>query len=161
MAQIKFSVNGDVQLSRNLRVLATKVANLKGFLGNALDIVEKRTDEIFSNKGSNVKKNPKWKPLSKSTLKARENRWGYYKKTPKNPSVLRWTGNLQDNKTKAVTNRMGMLAFNASYGIYHQQGRGNLPRRAVIDLSNEVNAAIVKSLHGKIEKDIGVFGVQI
>jgi len=160
MALIRFAVEGDIQLSRNLRVLVANLQNMKDFFGESLEIVEKRTDASFRKKGRNTQKSPKWKPLAKSTKLAREKRWGYYKKTPKNPSVLRWTGNLQDNKTKAVTNKSGVLAFNADYGIYHQKGGGSLPKRAVIDLSNEVNSAIVKSLHGKIQRDIGVFGLQ-
>ena len=152
---------GEKQLSRNLRVLVDNLQDMKEFFSESLDIVAKRTDEIFQKKGMNTQKSPKWKLLAKSTKLAREKRWGYYKKTPKNPSVLRWTGNLQDNKTKAVTNKSGVLAFNADYGIYHQKGGGSLPKRAVIDLSNEVNSAIVKSLQGKIQRDVGVFGVQV
>ncbi len=160
MAQIRFSVDGDVQLSRNLRVFAENVKDMKEFMGEALDIVEKRSDSLFARKGSNTQKNPKWKPLAKSTKLARQKRWGYYKKPPKNPSTLRWTGNLQDNKTKAVSDKSGMLAFNADYGIHHQRGGQNLPKRAVIDLSNETNSEMIRALQKKVERDIGVFGLQ-
>ncbi len=161
MAQIKFSVVGDIQLSRNLRVLTKNLRNLKGFFDESLKIVEERTDEVFQGKGKNMEKSPKWKPLSASTQKARKMRWGYYKKTPKNPSVLRWTGNLQDNRKRTVTNKSGKLQFDADYGIHHQRGSGNLPRRAVVDISNRTVAEMVRALQGKIEKAVGVFGIQV
>lgn len=83
--EMKFVVNGEVQLSRNLRVLVQNVANLQGFFGDALGIVEKKSNQIWATAGANVEKNPKWKGLAPSTQKARERRWGYYKKAPSNP----------------------------------------------------------------------------
>lgn len=160
MAELKFSVQGEVQLSRNLRVFAKNIANLKPFFEDALDIVENKSNQIWATAGSNVEKNPKWKGLAPSTQKARERRWGYYKKAPSSPKVLRWTGKLQDDKTKEVTKSRGVLAYNAPYAVYHQEGGGRLPRRAIIDLDNGTNTLLVKALQKKINDEIGIFGNQ-
>lgn len=61
------------------------------FYKDALDLIEKRSDELFAQRGQNAEKAEKWRALSPRTVKARERRWGYYKKTPINPTVLRWT----------------------------------------------------------------------
>lgn len=73
--EIKWSVNGDIQLSRNLRVFVTQLSKMRDFYGEAVEIIEKKSDEVFAKAGANVQKNPKWSPLAASTLKARERRW--------------------------------------------------------------------------------------
>lgn len=152
--QITFRVNGQEQLSRNLRTLVVQLPQMEEFFEEALGIVEKRTDELFSQRGNNVEKNPKWRPLSARTEKARERRWGYYKKEPRNPTTLRWTGNLQDNRTKIIERTRAIYQHNAPYAIYHQEGSAKLPQRAIIDLDNRTNQEIVRAMQSKIERDI-------
>lgn len=119
--EIRWSVNGDVQLSRNLRLFVTNLSKMREFYDDAVGIIETKSDQIFSKSGGNVEKNPKWAPLAPSTLKARERRWGYYKNAPSSPSTLRWTGKLQTNRTKVVNDSLGSLTFNQPYAIYHQE----------------------------------------
>lgn len=161
MAKIKLVIDGQVQLSRNLRVFSGKISNMKDFYQDAVKVVEDRTDDIFRQKGSNVEKSNKWEKLSAGTLRARERRYGYYKKTPNRPSVLRWTGRLQEDLTKIVTSTRGKLTFNAPYAIYHQRGGGNLPKRVIVDLSRQTNTEIVKALQKKVQRDMGIFGRQV
>lgn len=134
---------------------------MEEFFNEALGLIEKRTDEIFKSRGSTNEKSDKWRDLAPSTKKARERRWGYYKKEPKNPTTLRWTGNLQDNRTKTIERTRAIYQHNAPYAIYHQTGGGKLPQRAIIDLDNGTNREIVRALQAKIERDIGVFGTQV
>lgn len=49
--QIKFTVNGVDQLSRNLRTLVTQLPRMEEFYKDALDIIEQRSDDIFKGKG--------------------------------------------------------------------------------------------------------------
>ena len=58
---------------------------------SAIDVVEKRENEIFSQQGQQMGKVPNWKPLASSTEQARANRWGHYKNPPNNPGINRWT----------------------------------------------------------------------
>lgn len=50
MAQIRFNVSGDVQLSRNLRIAADNISDLKSFHKEAIKIMGKRSDDLFANK---------------------------------------------------------------------------------------------------------------
>lgn len=162
MAQIRFVVNGDVQLSRNLRIAANQIQNLEWFFSDALNIVEDKSDSIWSSWWTNVEKSPKWKQLAPSTLRARANWWWYYwKVAPSNPWLMRWSWNLQNNKTKTVTKNSWILSYNASYAWYHQDWWRSLPRRAIIDLDNWTNDKIVKSLQKTINDIIWIFWKQV
>lgn len=159
--ELKFKVSGHTQMARNLRIFAADIGDLREFLVDALDIVQERSDELFSAEGSNVEKANTWAPLSARTIKARERGWGYYKRTPSSPSVLRWTGNLQENRTVMITGNKGTLTFNAPYAAYHQDPRGgSLPRRVVVDLSNPTNRLIVSALQSFVHQKVGIFGRQ-
>ena len=158
--EMRWSVNGDVQLSRNLRVFVTNLSKMSEFFADAVWIIENKSDQIFKQTWSNVEKNPKWSPLAASTLKARANRWGYYKNAPASPSVLRWTGRLQSDRTKVINDKLGSLTFNAPYAVYHQEWSNKLPRRAMIDIDNQSAADMVRALQSKINKDIWISGLQ-
>lgn len=159
--QLTFTVNWQVQLSRNLRTLVTQLPNMGEFFKDALDIVEKRTDEVFASKWSNVEKSERWKDLAPSTKRARERKWWYYKKTPNKPSTLRWTWRLQEDRTKIIERDRAIYQHNAPYAIYHQEWGWRLPKRAIIDLDNRTNQEIVRAMQSKIQRDIWIFGTQI
>lgn len=161
MAGLRFEVAGDVELSRNLNVLIDKLDNLDEFFDDALDLVEKKSERIFATKGAVVEKGSKWKGLAKSTKKARSRRWGYYKSSPSSPSVLRWTGNLQKSKYRRVSKKQAEFGYTADYAIHHQKPYGkNPPTRKIIDFDNQLNTEMVRALQKKINKDIGISGLQ-
>lgn len=160
MVQLTFAVQGHTQMARNLRVFAADLKHLDEFFTEALQIIGARSDELFQSEGSKVMKANTWAPLAPSTIKARQKRWGYYKRSPSSPATLRWTGNLQGNRTTTITSDKGALTFNAPYAVYHQKGGGTLSRRVVVDLSNPTNMAIVKALQKLIHSKLGIFGRQ-
>jgi len=160
--QLNFNIAGVEQVSRNLRILAVEVPKLNEVFKNMLDIVEARTDAIFDAQGSNVEKAGTWPGLAESTLKARKNRWGYYKRAPSRPSVMRWTGNMQQGRTRSVTKDTAKLTFTAKQAIYHQNGNGNRPpQRVIVDLSNPTIVEMVRTLQTHIQEKIGIFGRQV
>lgn len=167
MPQLQFSVDGHKQLSRNARLFAKELEDMREFFQEAIDIIEARTDQVFTSQGSAVEKAGTWPPLSKKTLRARQMGWGYYSNTPNRPSMMRWTGRMQDTKNKNVNKDFGELSYVArskkgfNYPAAHQKGSGNLPKRVLIDLSNPTNDLIIKALQGKIHRDIGIFGRQV
>jgi phage gpG-like protein len=93
-------------------------------------------------------------------IRAREKRWWYYKNTPKSPSTLRWTWNLQENRTINVTNDRWSFTFNAPYANYHQEWWRRLPKRAILDIDNTTGAEIVRSMQKKINRDIWISWLQ-
>lgn len=157
--QIKIDIDWQTQLSRNLRVFVDNLENLSEFYEEAIDIIKTRSDSIFSAAWTNVEKNPKWKPLSSATLKARKERSWYYKASPNKPWVLRWTWRLQEDTTTTINDRYWSFEYNAPYAEKHQSGDG-VPKRAFLDLDNRTNENIVKSLQNKIQRDLKIFGLQ-
>lgn len=155
------SVNWDVQLSRNLRVLANNITDYSDFFKDALDIVQKRTNDMFTAQWKNLEKSSNWKDLSQTTLVARSSRQWYYKNAPNNPWVLRWTWRLQEDVAKIVGNTSASITWKAPYAEYHQEWWWRLPKRAIIDLSNETNNKIVKALQSKINRDIRIYEKQV
>lgn len=165
--QIKFVVEGQTQVSRNLRILADAIPNLREWFDDALDIVDSRTHALFMAQGATAEKGPPWAALSPKTLRAREKRWGYYKRTPNRPGLLRWTGALEDQTTRQTTDEYGQLTHSArsskgfNYPRAHQRGTGNLPQRVIIDITAPTIAELQRSLQAKINRDIGNFGRQV
>ena len=159
--QISIKINWVTELSRNLRVTATKIQDFTPFIKDSLDIMKDRTDEIFKNQWNNVEKAPVWKALKSSTVMARNWRHWYYKQTPNNPWILRWTWNLQDNVTKEVWKNKWTLSYNAPYANFHQDWWGKLPKRAIIDLSNKTNELIIKAMQKLINSITKIFWRQL
>ena len=157
---VEFSIDGDVQLSRNLRIFAEELDHLEPFHRGSIEIITQRTDEIFKGQGSSMAKSPAWQPLSERTLEARKKRLGHYKLTPNRPGILRWTGTLQEDRTTNWNDDYGELRFNAPYAGYHQRGGRNLPTRAIIDLDDKTNTSIIKELQKLINAKIKIFGRQ-
>lgn len=158
---MSFEVDGEIQLSRSLDLLVKDIPDLKDFFKETVTLIDERSDKLFAKKGKNVKKGKKWKDLAKSTKYARKKRYGYYKQAPDNPSVLRWTGNLQDSKKKKYTDDYGSLEYTAKYAIYHHKGNDNLPERSLIDLSNDVNAEIVRGLQKQLHNKFKIANIRI
>lgn len=161
MVQIDFEVMGEKQLSRNLRVLVSNVANMQWFYKDSIDIVHNRSNMIFKDQWKNVEKAPKRERLAIRTQKARDRRRWYYKRTPNKPWILRRTWRLQSDITKEVTREYWLFKYNAPYAQYHQEWSTKLPKRAIIDLSNKTNTEIVKAMQKKIQEDIWIFWLQV
>lgn len=161
MVQLSFNVQGHKQMSRNLRVFAKDIGDLRSFFEEAIEIIGARSDELFNSEGSKVQKANPWAPLAPSTIKARQKRWGYYKRTPSRPAMMRWTGNMQENRTIMIQSDKASLSFNAKQAVYHQGGGGSLSRRVIVDLSNPTNKAIIQALQKLIHQKVGIFGRQV
>lgn len=141
------------RLSRRIEGVDTMLSNLQPFFRDTVDLLKKKSDEVFSTKWQRLLW-WRWAWLSSSTTKARVNRRWYYRRQPNNPSVLRWTGNLQDNVTKKSTKDYGQLIFNAPYAWYHHVGRWQR-RRKLVELDPKTNAEIIRILQTYIIKEFG------
>ncbi len=165
--QLSLTVDGHKQVSRNLRVLAREIPQLKAVFDEILDLVQARTQQMFSASGSNITKAGSWPPLSAKTIQARDRRWGYYKNPPNRPGLLRWTGALQDQVTRQTSDSRGEMVHTArsskgfNYPLAHQRGGGHLPQRVVIDISPATIAEIDRAFQGHIQRTIGIFGRQV
>ena len=158
--QIAFDVSWKKQLSRNLRIAVDNLQNMKEFHEDAIDIMEKRSLDIFKGKWKTVEKWDKWARLAPSTEKARARGWWYYSKPASSPSTLVWTGKMMNSRKKTATNSYGVFEFTDKKAQYHQKGWWNLPQRPLIDLDNKTNAEIVRALQSKVNRDLKVFWLQ-
>lgn len=68
---------------------------------------------------------------------------------------------MQESKKIKVSDSSGILEFTDEKAMFHQKGGWRLPQRAVLDLDNNTNTQIVKAMQEKIERDLGVFGLQV
>lgn len=163
---ITFIVDDHIQVSRNLRLLAKEIPELKTPFGQILDAVQLRTASMFKAGGSNVAKAGAWPALAESTLRARKNGWGYYKQTPNNPGIMRWTGAAQDKVLKQATDSFGLLQHTAvskkgfNYPLAHQKGSGRLPQRVIIDIDEATIAEMQRIFQKHVHDKIGMFGLQ-
>lgn len=142
------------RLSRRIEGIEADLSNLWPFFKKAVDILSDKADEIFSTEGKRLV-GRRWRPLSPSTIKARQRRWWYYKLPPNNPSVLRWTWNLQDNRTKTSSNSWWQLIFNAPYAWYQH------PKRKLIELDPKTSAEIIRALQVHINNKQGIRNIRL
>ena len=158
--EIKFIIDGQTQLMRELGLAIEKIKNPKEFHQEAIELMSKRSDEIFKNKGMDVENAQKWPKLSATTLNLRKARAGHYANKPNKPNIMRWTGRLQEDTTKKSDNKQGSFTHNAPYAIKHQRGI-QTPKRVVQDLDSKTKQRIQKALQEKTQRDFGNFGRQI
>jgi len=127
------------------------------FFTEAIDIVDKYQQDAFREEG----KPNAWQGLAPSTLKARARRTGYYRQQPSGQTgILHWTGRLENSNKKTITDTQGKLEKTAPYAKFHQYGGKNLPQRKMLTLDPRAAAEITRSLQKKIQRDIGLFGLQ-
>lgn len=159
MAVLEFQIEGQKVLSRNLRILADGVQDMKNEFKNIWNLIEGSAKSNFESEGSEG--GGKWKSLSAATIKARQKRSWYYKKSPSGASatwpILQWTGTLKNSFEKTPGKMEVTVGNKAPYYKYHQQKNrsGKLPRRLILELKQndkrDIVAIIWKWLNKKIK----------
>ena len=98
-----------------------------------------KSDLLFGFRNETDPSGKKWKPLKKSTLRAR-------KKKGHGAKILQDTGNLKRSLNfKAIDGKV-TIGYNASYAVYHQPTRKILPTEdSEVDIS-EIREIIIKGL---------------
>jgi len=148
---LTFQIAGDVVLVRKLDYTISNLANLKPFYEQTLDLIKTNLDRNFEREGAEASK---WQSLSAKTLKARSLRQGYYARSPNKPRILRWTGNMQDNRLEEATRDYAKVEFQTSYAKFHNFGTKNIPARPFVKLDNKTNSLIIRNLENFILKDL-------
>lgn len=72
MARLEFLIEGEKVLSRNLRVLADGIKDMKDDFQKIGDLIEATAKENFENQGSET--GSSWKKLAPSTIESRTKR---------------------------------------------------------------------------------------
>lgn len=155
---VTFEIKGWGRLSRRIEWINKSIDDLSPFFKKVADMVDKKIDKVFSSQGS-VLKGKKRSSLSKQTVQARMNRQWHYKLPPNNPSTLRWTWNLQNNRTKKHDRKSAQITFNAPYAVYHHFGKWRMKRR-LVQLDQQLNQEIMRVLVTEINKTHGIANIR-
>jgi phage gpG-like protein len=167
MAYLEFRVDGDKVLSRNLRIIADSVGDMRQELGQIGDLV--RTSAVENLESGGSEGGGKWKPLAPKTVRMRAKRQGYYKNAPAGagPSgpVLQWTGRLK-NSFRSTPEALQVTIDNPVPYFKHHQAKERtsekLPRRLVLELKQADKLKAMNIIAGGLQKKLegGNFGRQ-
>lgn len=143
VVKLNFEMKWAWNLVRSFDALNKDISNFKPFMIDAVEEIQKASDENFATKGNKL--NNKRADLSNSTKNARKNRIWYYKKTPNKPWILRRTWNLQENVKKKTTKKDWTFEYLEKYAKYHQTWKW-IMKRPMFEFTAEVNADISRRM---------------
>lgn len=135
--QFTFDINGKREFDRALIGVKAAATNMEPvFIAVAQDF-RKTNEEIFSKSG-NHEGLAKWTPLSEGYSAWKQKNYG-------DLPILTLTGDLRNSLTEEnaegailrITEDNLEIGTEIEYAIYHQEGRGNLPERRPLRLSEE------------------------
>ena len=114
------------------------------------NLLERHVRATFVSQGARL--GFKWKPLAASTVQARANRWGHYRKSPafragpRSP-ILTWTGRLRKSFRRGHPEHVRQVSASGltwgssvPYGRFHDSPAprvGHLPRRQILGFSSQ------------------------
>ena len=111
------------------------------------DLQEYYGRKVFNSQGAEL--GQKWKPLSRSTVMARQMRRGHYGKTPvETNKILVWTGKLRDGFKKKATSTRLIISNSVDYFKHHQI------TRPMLGITAEVINIVEKRIQSYLDKSI-------
>ena len=136
--QLKFTIEGETQLSRNLLLVATKIKDwTPAFQETALTLQSLFSGEVFDTQGAVIDES--WSPLKKAYVLQKS------KKYP-GKGILEATGTMRKGFMVLWRPDMAMVWNKVEYFKYHQsnQPREKLPRRVMMKLAEDQRTQIVR-----------------
>lgn len=135
---LSWEIEGDVQLSRNLQLLASRVKDWTPAFAETADVLKSLfSEEVFSTEGRVIGES--WAPLSKAYA---------YQKAKKFPGkgLLEATGKMKGGFLTLYRSDMAAVWNDVEYFKYHQsnQARAKLPRRVMMKLAQEQRRVVVR-----------------
>ena len=134
MFRLRFDVDGDVQLSRYLDIMADHLNDFRPLFEDIADDFRETEKGIFSSEGA-FEGNAKWKPLS-PTYKAIKD-----KQFPGKP-ILQRRGDLMQSLTSIGGNHVSHVSSDSleigtkdPKAVFHQRGTSKMPQRKVVSLT--------------------------
>lgn len=149
MATTGITFKGDKILNRKLQKLSTNIKNARKPLEQSGKYVIKQSVKNFQTEGATLQS--KWKPLSPFTM-AQKSKLGFGAK-----KILQRTGKLMRSiKIIQLNKFLVKISSKNPYYKYHQStaARKKLPRRKMLDITNEISKDIVKIFKKYILKDL-------
>lgn len=138
--QLRFSIEGELQLSRNLEAIAANSTDWStAFEITSDELLQIFSNEVFDTEGAAVEEH--WDPLSAAYAYRKE-------KLYPGKGILEATGTMR-NSFERMFDASSMTIWNTTeYFKYHQSllpRNSNLPRRIMLKLTNDMKAEIVRT----------------
>lgn len=141
MFKLSWTIEGEKQLSRNLRGISETMGDWKpAFTKIAKDLKDVYANDVFKTKGGAIGEN--WPPLKPSYLAAKR-KAGY------SAQPLVKTGQMQKAFKSLAKTDSATIWNSIAYSKYHQsnQPRRKLPRRVMMKLGSDQKEMVVKIIH--------------
>lgn len=144
-AGLDVTVSGNTKLAARLDEMDDRTLDLRRPLRQEIaPKLRLRAKDAFRTRGASIGK--KWPPLSPFTIRARQNRWGYYKLSGSGSSPLRFRGQLHRSYTNKASSKhvedidRGGMEWGSKHPLAHLHAQGPssrgpappLPSRPVI-----------------------------
>lgn len=145
---ISWSIQGEQQLSRRLRVAADQVKDwTPAFQETAVTLQQIFSGEVFDTEGGAI--DEEWEPLSPAYQKQKQRKYG-------NGGILQATGAMRNSFTSVVTPMQTTIGNSAPYFKYHQSNapRTKIPRRVMMKLAETQRLLVVTIFHDYFYKAI-------
>lgn len=145
MADFAIKMVGLNLLQRNMLRRQNTLKNRRKANAQAVAILDRWVQKNFEGEGKLAMGGKGWRPLSPSTLLAREKGYGIYKgHASSNPRILQNVGNLKTQWKHFFTHKIGKLQSQMDYGMSHHKGVGRLPVRRILPLDRQIKPKLRK-----------------
>jgi phage gpG-like protein len=135
---ISWSIEGEQQLSRNLRDLDARTLNMRPAFEDAANYLKGVfSQDTFSSKGSVI--GEPWAPLNAAYL-----RWKLKHGYP--ADILIRTGEMKKSFWTEIDSQYAIIGNSTAYFKYHQsnESRSKLPRRVMMKIANAQKTKVVR-----------------
>jgi len=152
VARAEFKIKGINTLARNMLHISKKLKNQRATNHKAVILIDRWVQKNFQQEGK-MATHGGWEPLLAATIKRR--RIGPKAKTKgRKVRILQDTGQLRSRWEHYYTQRMGKVTSAVDYGIYHDEGWGHLPERAIIPTEAQMMPELLKLFRKHIQTSL-------
>lgn len=147
---LEIRAEGFEPLVERLALSSSRLQNLAPALNITANLLEAHVSNVWATRGAAAGK--AWQRLAPRTVKARENRRGYYgRRSPKGAGaegpILRWSGRLERSFKRGGVAHLRHVSASSlrwgsgvRYGVFHDspEPRSHLPRRAILAFKSQM-----------------------
>ena len=146
--QLRFAIEGNIELSRVFNALANNVVDWSGAFKLTSDyLIQTFSNDVFETEGAAI--DEYWTPLSPAYAKAKAKKYG-------DIGILQKTG-LMRSSFKPIFDSTSLEIWNTQeYFKYHQSKlpRTKIPRRMMMKLTSDMRANIVRIFQAQLSERI-------
>lgn len=142
--QLRFSIDGEMQLSRNLEAISVNISDWTPAFEQTGDyLMGVFQDDVFETEGQAIEET--WDALTAAYAARKEKQYG-------DQGILQATGTMRNSFWKQIDTTSLIIGNDTPYFKFHQSNepRTKLPRRAMLKLTNDMKQQIVSLFQQQI-----------